>query len=620
MSSRNPEASNADGGTAAPTDDRAGRMFTGGQIIVDALIREGVERVFAIPGHGNSSLLDAFVDRKDEIELVPAIHEQGAAHMADGYYRASGKLAAVCTSIGPGATNTLTGLATAFADSQPLLLITGAVHTYMENHGLLQEIDRPHGNNFPRMAEPVVKRWWQPSRVDQLPMVMSQAFNALYEGRRGPVLLDIPQDLQAEFAHYVPVEGKRRPSRNAVGVVSEIREAAKLLAGAKRPVVLAGGGVIAAGATDELLAVAEHIGAPVTHSYMGKGAVPADHDLYAWPCGNVGSIPGNTLTRSADVILAVGCRFGDRVASSYKHGVTFSIPDTKLVQIDIDGFEIGRNYPVEVGIVGDAKTTLAGLGEALEEIEPARAYRDSEYFAELVELRKQWDEHLASARASAERPILNSRALVEIREAFPREGILVTDSSNPANQSFNEFPVYGPKLNIVAGGMSGIGFGVPAAIGAQIARPDKPVLAIVGDGSFLQTATELCTAAMLNLPLVVVVLNNSGWQAIKDLQIRMFGDDREIITAFTKQGGEQFEAHIADMARSMGCTGVRIEDPDELRAAVDQAFATQGPVVIEVISANQLPWSEMHPTGWWDVPIPAYHTTRRETYVERRGF
>src|SRR6476661_3283218 len=324
------------------------KKLTGGQMVVDILIREGVEKVFAIPGHGNTALLDAFVDRADEIELVPAMHEQGAAHMADGYYRASGKIAAICTSIGPGATNTLTGLATAFADSMPMLLITGAVHTYMENRGVLQEIDRPHGNNFPRMAEPVVKRWWQPSRLEQIPTVMAQAFNTMNEGRKGPVLVDVPQDLQAEFGTYVHIPGDRRPRTRPTGDAKTIAEAAALLASAKRPVILAGGGVIAAEASEELRSIAERLGAPVTHSFMGKGAFPADHELYAWPCGDMGSIPGNRMTTQADVILAVGCRFSDRITSSYKEGITFNIPSkTKLVQIDIDGFEIGRNYPVE---------------------------------------------------------------------------------------------------------------------------------------------------------------------------------------------------------------------------------------------------------------------------------
>src|ERR1700729_266667 len=173
----------------------AGMRLTGGQMIADYLISEGVEYVFAVPGHGNTALLDAFVDRKGEITVLPAMHEQGAAHMADGYYRASGKIAVCCTSIGPGATNTLTGLTTAFADSQPFLLIAGAVHTYQENRGVLQEIDRSRGDNFARMCEPVVKRWWHPHRVDEISTVLSQAFNAMLDGRRGPVLVSLPQDL-----------------------------------------------------------------------------------------------------------------------------------------------------------------------------------------------------------------------------------------------------------------------------------------------------------------------------------------------------------------------------------------------------------------------------------------
>ena len=595
--------------------------LTGGQMIVDYLISEGVDHVFAVPGHGNTALLDAFVDRRKEITVVPAMHEQGAAHMADGYYRASGRIAVVCTSIGPGATNTLTGVATAFADSMPFLLITGAVHTYMEGHGVLQEIDRPHGNNFPRMAEPVVKRWWQPSRLEQFPAMLSQAFNTMLEGRRGPVLLDIPQDLQAEVGEYVPPSPELTRARGRVrGDATAISRAAALLAGADRPVILAGGGVLAAEASAELIAVAEHLGAPVTHSFMGKGAIPADHDLYAWPCGDMGSIPGNAMTRQADVILAVGCRFSDRITSSYRPGVTFDIPATKLVQIDLDPFEIGRSYPVEVGVVGDAREVLRELALALRaEGEPVE-YRASEYFVELTRLKDEWEAHLAPMRSTDYRPMTNSRALVEIRDALPRDGILVTDSSNPANQAFNEFPVYGPKTNIVAGGMSGIGFGVPAAIGSQIARPDVPVLALVGDGSFLQTGTELAVAAMLDLPLVVVVLNNGGWEAIKDLQISLFGEDRTLITDFQGTDGSKYFAQIADFARSLGCTAERVEDPAELAAAVRRGLSTPGPVLIEAISARELPWSAMHPTGWWDIAVPAYLGPHRDAYVEGRGF
>jgi acetolactate synthase I/II/III large subunit len=596
------------------------QKLTGGQMIADYLIREGVEKVFAVPGHGNTALLDAFVDRKGEIDVVPAIHEQGAAHMADGYYRASGKIAAVCTSIGPGATNTLTGVVTAFADSQPFLLITGAVHTYMEYRGVLQEIDRPHGNNFPAMVSPAVKRWWQPHRVDQIPLALGQAFNTMYEGRRGPVLLDIPQDLQAEYGEYTPPTGSRRAEHRATGNRMAIQQAAEVLAGAQRPVIVAGGGVIAAGASEELIAVAEFLGAPVTHTFMGKGSIPADHDLYAWPCGDMGSIPGNAMTRSADVILAVGCRFSDRITSSYRPGVTFNIPDTKLVHIDIDSFEIGRSYPVEVGIVGDAKTTLSTLLDDLHDRREASDYRQSDYFAELQDLKTQWEDYLAPARTSDYLPMTNSRAMVEIRKALPRDGILVTDSSNPANQAFNEFPIYGPKTNIVAGGMSGIGFGVPAAIGAKIAVPDTPVLALVGDGAFLQTGTELAAAVMAGANVIFVVLNNGGWEAIKDLQIERFGQDRKITTDWSTPDGKPYFANIADLAQSLGCTAERIEDPDRVADAISRALTAEGPVLIELMSAHELPHTAMHATGWWDIAVPAYLGATREEYVEGRGF
>jgi acetolactate synthase I/II/III large subunit len=604
------------------SSSESGRMrMTGGQMIADHLVREGVRYVFGVPGHGNTALLDAFVDRRGEITVLPAMHEQGAAHMADGYYRGSGTVAVACTSIGPGATNTLTGLGTAFTDSTPLLLITGAVHTYMEGRGVLQEIDRPHGNNFPRMAEPVVKRWWQPGRLEQFPLMMTQAFNTMLEGRRGPVLLDIPQDLQAEYGEFDPVEPSRhRPTGRPGGDVRQIADAARMLAGARRPMVIAGGGVISSGASGELVAVAEQLGAPVTTTFMGKGSIPEDHELYAWPCGDLGSIPGNALTRSADVLLAVGCRFSDRITSSYRPGVTFEIPPTKLIHVDIDGFEIGRNYPVDVGVVGDAKAVLAALVQELQAIAPPADYRSGAYFGELQDLKRQWEEYLHAMRTTDRRPMTNSRALWETRKVLSREAVVVTDSSNAQNQVFNEFPVYGPGRHITPGGFSGIGFSIPAAIGVQLAQPDSPVLAITGDGSFLQTGSELAVAAMLNLPLVVLVFNNGGWEAIKNLQRNLYGPDREIITGFRSSDGTPYFANVADFARSLGCKAERVEDPAEIGGAVERAFATDGPVVIEAMTAYELPWSGMHVTGWWDITVPAYHGHTREDYVAKRGF
>ncbi|MDN7846966.1 thiamine pyrophosphate-binding protein [Burkholderia multivorans] len=597
------------------------KEMTGGQIVVEYLIRENVPYTFGIPGHGNTALLDAFVDRRDEITLVPAMHEQGASHMADGYYRATGQIAAVCTSIGPGATNTLTGVATAFADSIPQLLITGGVHTYMTGKGVLQELDRPHGDNFPRMAEPVVKRWWQPSHVDQIPGVMTQAFNVMLEGRRGPALINLPQDLQAEASTVeLPQSSVRRAHGRIHGDPAEIAKAAKLLLSAERPVILAGGGVIAAGASDILVAIAEHVGAAVTTSFMGKGSIPEDHALYAWPCGDLGSIPGNAVTREADVVLSIGCRFSDRITSSYRPGVTFDIPKTKLIQIDIDGFEIGKNYPAEIGIVGDAYAILTALLDEMRDLAKPRDYRNSPSFARLQGLKSEWIEYLRPLRECNHSPMTVSQVLFEARKVLPRDTIVVTDSSNPQNQVFNEFPIYGPKQHITPGGFSGIGFALPAAIGAKLGAPSQPVVAICGDGAFLQTGQELATAVMMGVPAVFLIINNGGWAAIRNLQLNMFGEDREIITGFRTPDGAPYSARIADFARSLGAEGERIEDPRQIGAALKRAVESGRPYVVEAICSIERPWSNMHPTGWWDITVPAYLGNLREKYEQGRGF
>lgn len=601
--------------------DQTPTEMTGGQIIVDHLIREGVTHVFGIPGHGDTALMDAFVDRKDEINLLPAMHEQNASHMADGYYRASGKVAAVVTSIGPGATNTLTGIATAFADSLPQLVITGGVHTYMMGRGVLQELDRPHSDNFPRMAEPVVKRWFNPSHVEQIPNMMEQAFNAMLEGRMGPVLLNVPQDIQAESGGVVIKDGKkRRTAAKVYGDPAYITEAVDLLLSADRPVILAGGGVITSEATDILREIAEFLGAPVTTSFMGKGSFPEDHELFACACGDLGSIPGNAMTRSADVLLAVGCRFSDRITSSYRPGITFDIPNTKLIQVDLDGFEIGKNYPVDVGIIGDAQAVLSRILADLKEKGKPRDYKASEQFKELEARKVEWEEFLRPLRTANVQPMTASRVLVEARKALPRDTIVVTDSSNPQNQVFNEFPVYGPRQHITPGGMSGIGFALPAAIGAKLGRPEAPVCAVFGDGAFLQTGTELATAAMLGTAVIFLVINNGGWGAIRNLQLNMFGEDREIITHFKTPDGEPWMADAAGVAKSLGCEAERVTDPAEIGAAIQRAMASGKPYLIDAVCAIERPYSNMHVTGWWDITVPAYLGDLRAKYVKGRGF
>ncbi|HEY8284553.1 MAG TPA: thiamine pyrophosphate-binding protein [Chloroflexota bacterium] len=593
--------------------------MTGGQIIADYLIREEVPYLFGVSGHGITSLLDAFVDRRGEIEVVQAIHEQGAAHMADAFYRVSGKVCGVFTSIGPGAANTAMGIANAYIDSVPILLMTGSVHTHMRGRGVLQELERTQWANFPRMLEPVVKRWWQPSKVDQLPNVLHLAFNLMLEGRRGPVLLDLPMDLQADFAEVELADpASRRPRGRPHGDPEMVNRAAESLLRAKRPLILVGGGVMASGGEAALQQVAEFLGAPVTVTWMGKGTIPEDHDLYAWPCGDLGSISGNTLAREADVILAVGCRFTDRTASSFRRGVTFSIPPTQLIHIDIDPYEIGKNYPTEIGIVGDAHATLEDLLVALRDLRPARDYRASPYYAHIQSLKKQWDEALRPTRESDASPMAISRVLAEARRFLDRDAIVVTGAGNPQSQVFTEFPVYGPRQHITPGGFSSMGFEVPGAIGAKLAAPNRQVLTITGDGGFLQTVQELAMAAQNDIPAVFLVCNNNGWECIKNLQTNQFGPDRVIATTFLKRDGSQFSVNLAQVAEGMGCHAERVTHPTEVGSALQRAFASGRPAVVEAMCSQEQPWNGLTATGWWDVTVPAYHEEARARYDSAR--
>lgn len=596
------------------------RRMTGGELIAEYLIRERVPYAVGIPGHGCLPLVDAFVDRRDRISVLQAVHEQGAVHVADAYYRVSGQPLAVFTSIGPGAVNTAMGVAQCFIDSTAALVLTGSGHTHMRGRAILQEIERQQWMNNARILEPVVKRYWQVSHVTQLPHVMHRAFNQMMSGRRGPVLLDLPMDVQADAAMLsVPDPAAREPRGRPRPDAQEVRKAAEMLLGARRPVLLVGGGAITADASDEVRHLAEFLGAPVVTTSMGKGIIPEDHELNAWACGDLGSLSGNTMTRSADVLLAIGCRFTDRCASSYRRGVTFDIPPTRLIHLDIDPTEIGKNYPVDVALVGDAKAGLADLLAAARDLGKARDYRQTPYFAELQDLKQRWEELLAPMRNATVVPTTISRALALARQCLDRDAIVVTGAGLPQSQVYQEFPVYGPRQHITSGGFSTMGFTVPGAIGAKLAAPDRQVLGIAGDGDFLQTCQELGMAVQYGIPAVYLVLNNFGWQSIRNLQTNAYGPDRVIATPFQKKDGTPYSAHLADLARAFGCHGERVEDPDELPRALRRAFASDMPAVVEVLVSRELPWAGLTATGWWDVPVPAYLEARRAAYDEARA-
>lgn len=573
------------------------RRLTGAQIVVEELVRRGVRYAAGIPGHGCWALTDALLDCADAIRTVQVMHEQSAVHLADGFYRASGAPMLAFTSIGPGATNTVIGMATAYVDSTAVALFTGSAHTTMRGHGLLQELERRHVADNPRLFEPVTKEWWQPSRVDELPFVMHRAWNAMTTGRPGPVLLDVPMDVQVEAAEVRLTEpmqraasGRPRPDADAV------ERAARLLAGARRPVIVAGGGVITADATAELRALAERLGAPVVTTWNGKGAIDETHPLAGQTIGDTGSTIGNALAASADVLLSVGCRFVDWSASSWRAGVTFAIPPTRLVQVDVDEREIGKNYPVEVPLVADARAALRDLLDALGPGAP-----DTAYGGEIERLQADWRAQVEVKSGSAAVPMTMARAVREVQAATRPDAIVVTGAGLPQGMVKQRWVTRQPRTHITSGGFSTMGFTLPAAIGAQLARPDAQVLAICGDGDFLQTMQELAAAAMLGTPVCTVVLDNSGWISIKGGQQAHFG--RTAVTDFLRDG-DPYSPDFAAVGRAFGIHAEAADEPDQVRPAIERALASGGPSLVHVRVDRDLAVAGPDKTGWWDVPVP----------------
>ena len=576
--------------------EHAVQRLTGAQIIAEYLVRQGVTHAAGIPGHGVWTLTDALLDRP-EIRTVQVMHEQSAVHLADGFYRASGTPMLAFTSIGPGATNTVIGMATAYVDSTAVALFTGSPHTYMRGHGVLQELERRHVADNPRIFEPITKEWWQPSRVDELPFVLHRAWNAMTTGRPGPILMDVPMDVQADAAEVRIPEPEAREARGRTRPdATEVERAAALLAGARRPVIVAGGGAITAVATDELRALAERLGAPVVTTWNGKGAIDETHPLAGQTIGDTGSTVGNALAARADVILSVGCRFVDWSTSSWRAGVTFAIPPAKLVQLEIDAREIGKNYPVAVPLLGDAKAGLADLLAALGTGEPRTEYGD-----EIEELRRAWAQQVEVKSGSDAVPMTMARAVREVQAATEPAAVVVTGAGLPQGMVKQRWVTRAPRTHLTSGGFSTMGFTLPAAIGAQLARPEAQVLAVCGDGDFLQSMQELSAAAILGTPVCTVVLDNSGWISIKGGQQHHFG--RTAVTDFLRDG-RPYSPDFAAVAHAFGIHAECAERPDEVRPAVERALASGGPSLVHVTVDRDLAVAGPDKTGWWDVPVP----------------
>ena len=594
--------------------------LTGGQVVAETLIKEGVPYIVGIPGHGTLGLSDALLGN-DRLEVLQVRHEQAAVHLADGYYRVAGIPLAVFTSIGPGAMNTVIGVASCYVDSIPVLVLTGNSHTHMAGRGVLQEIERQHDANSLAVFEPIAKRIWRPTSAERLPRILQRAFAEMLTGRRGPVVVDLPMDVQcddAEVGAELPEPGRYRTTGPVLPDPGQVEAVGQLLSEARRLVIVAGGGVIAAEAWRELRAVAEFLGAPVVTTMMGKGSFPEDHALSGFHGGSKGTTCGNALTSTADVLLAVGMRFADESTSSYRRGITYAIPPTRLVHLDLDPTEIGKNYPVEVGIVADARAGLAALLERLRADGSPRDYGASDYFQEIQRLRGQWLAQVRELATSDHVPVTISRLIAEVRATLERDAIVLTSSGNMQAQWFQEAMVYEPKTNLTTGGFSTMGWTVPDSLGAKLAAPDRQVVGLVGDGDFLMTAQELATAVQYNIPAVFVVANNAGWIAIRDLQAAIYGEERASGAEFL-QDGAPVSPDLAALARAFGCHAERVSAPDLVRPALERALAAGKPAVVEVMVERAYPLSGSPAVGWWDVPVPTYLTERRAQYERERA-
>jgi acetolactate synthase-1/2/3 large subunit len=579
--------------------------LTGGEIVARTLTNYGVEYAAGIPGHGVWGLLDGFLQKGSAVEVLQVFHEQSAVHLADGYYRTKGRPIAALTSVGPGAANAVMGLATAYADSASLIAITGAPPLHMQGHGTMQELERHRNNDFSRVVEPVTKRQWTVNTVAELPFVLHRAFSAMLTGRPGPVHIEVPMDIQAaacdvslhDLEHRLPT-GRPHPDPSA------IEAAAAVLRDAKRPVVAVGGGVISAEASAELRELAALLHAPVVTTWSGKGAFPEDDRLFAGPIGQTGTVAGNTIAAAADVVLAVGCRFTDWSASSYRKGVTFSLPPGKLIQIDIEAQEIGKNYPVEVGILSDAKPALSALLAAVGSHSSDR----EEYLGELDSLREEWRRSESERLESEQVPFTSQRPLRDLRRVMAHDGIVVAGSGNTQGAVKQSFPVYEPRTHMTSGGYSSMGWAVPAAIGAKLARPDRQVACVVGDGDFLQTGQELGVCAQHEIPVVFVVQNNGGYMSIRGGQRKVM--DRHLLSEFS-HNGKPYEVDITAVARGFGIEASKVQESDGLQPALERAFASEGPALVEVPTSRDAagPWVP----GWWDFPVPAYIEDARQT-------
>jgi acetolactate synthase-1/2/3 large subunit len=558
-------------------------------LLTEYLERLGVEVIFGLCGHTIIGFLDAL--GKSRIRFVSTRHEQIAAHAADGYARASGKPGVVLTHLGPGLTNAATGVANAALDSIPMVVIAGDIPSYFYGRHPHQEVNLHQDADQFQIFRPFCKRVYRVDRVEDLPRVVERAFHLAQMGRPGPVLVDIPMDffsadLSIDAFNKVPPE----IAKTGLDHVTAAR-IVNALARAKRPVLYVGGGVLSARATPELAELAEALEVPVAHTLMGKGCLQDQHPLLLGQSGFWGTPIANEKCRAADLILAIGTRLAEANSSSWDPRFTFAIPPSRLIHIDADPAEIGRNYQTELGVVADARLALRALADAAKDQRHTDrgALRD-----EIARGRRAFAENWADQWSSDQFPLRPERILSELREAAPEDAFIVTDVGWNKNGVGQQFPITVPGTFITPSGLATMGFGPAAALGVKVAQPHRASIALVGDGGFSTNPSVIATAMEAGLGVIWVVMDNSAFGTIAGLEEMHYGWS---FGCLFECDGKPYRVDYAAMARSFGADGVLIDSADQLGPALRRALAANRPAVIQVPMEN----APTPTPGHWDI-------------------
>ena len=562
--------------------------------LVKYLEGRGVKHIFGLCGHTNIAVLAAM--EKSSIKFVNTRHEQIAAHAADGYARATNAASVVLSHLGPGLTNAATGVANAALDSVPMVVIAGDVPTHYHGKHPHQEVNLHADASQYEIYRPFVKRAWRVDQPHLFPEIIEKAFALAESGRPGPVLVDVPMDIFSKEIDVALFERLRLNTKTLHKPTIDEDTASEIvrkLVKAQHPVFYVGGGIIRADASAELRELVDHLQIPVAYTLMGKGALPDDHPFVLGMTGFWGTKFINEQCRGADIILGLGTRFSEADCSSWESEYTFNFPPTKLIHIDIDPAEIGRNYPVEIGAVADLKQALTVLNRVARRIVPEGIRRPG--VASAIEAFRAT--FLAANRSFATSdayPMRPERILADVRDVVPRDTIITTDVGWNKNGVGQQFPVYTPGTIFTPGGYATMGFGAPAAMGAKLALPKRTVIALVGDGGFGQNPALLATAFEEDIAVIWVIMNNYAFGTIAGLEKAHFGTT--FGTVFEKDG-KPWSPDFAAIARAYGVEGVQITAAAQFKPALERAVKSGKPFVIDVVMQN-----EPVPTaGHWNI-------------------